>query len=57
VQAVTQALPLYHGVELMRPLLGGRAPEAMLVHVAVLAAYALGGYYAATVLTRRRLTK
>jgi len=55
VQALAQVLPLYHGIELVRPLLAGRAPEAALAHVAVLCSWALAGYYAATVLTRRRL--
>ena len=55
VQAVAQALPLYHGVALARPLLLGEAPHAILLHVAVLLAYAIGGFYVAVVLTRRRL--
>ena len=55
VQAVAQALPLYHGVALARPLLLGEAPQAILLHVAVLLAYAFGGFYLAVVLTRRRL--
>ncbi|MCX7961538.1 MAG: ABC transporter permease [Burkholderiales bacterium] len=53
--ALAQALPLYHGIELVRPLLAGRAPQAPLAHAAALAAYALVGYYLAAVLTRRRL--
>ncbi len=57
VLAVAHVLPLYHGVELMRPLLAGRVAPGALLHVAVLAAYALGGFYVATVLTRRRLLK
>jgi lipooligosaccharide transport system permease protein len=57
VQAVTQVLPLYHGVELVRPLLGGTVPAHALTHLAVLVAYALAGFYLATVLTRRRLLK
>jgi lipooligosaccharide transport system permease protein len=57
VQAVSQALPLYHGVELVRPLLGGHVPANVLVHLLVLSAYALTGLYLATVLTRRRLLK
>lgn len=57
LQAVTTVLPLYHGVELARPLLAGHAPQAAAAHAAVLAAYAAAGYYAATVLTRRRLLK
>jgi lipooligosaccharide transport system permease protein len=55
VQALAQVLPLYHGVELMRPLLSGGWPSSVLLHLAVLAGYALGGFYLATVLTRRRL--
>jgi len=57
VQAACQAMPLYHGVALVRPLLAGQVPEGALLHVAVLAAYALAGFYLATVLTRRRLMK
>ncbi|HUN67322.1 MAG TPA: ABC transporter permease [Burkholderiales bacterium] len=57
VQAAAQALPLYHGVELTRSLLGGVLPAHGLVNLAVLAAYALAGFYLATVLTRRRLLK
>jgi lipooligosaccharide transport system permease protein len=57
VQAVCRALPLYHGVELTRPLLAGQWPATALAHVAVLVAYALAGFYLATILTRRRLLK
>lgn len=57
VQAVSQALPLYNGVELVRPLLGGEVPPQALAHLSVLLAYALAGMYLATVLTRRRLLK
>jgi lipooligosaccharide transport system permease protein len=55
VQAAAQALPLYHGVALARPLLLGDMPQGILLHVAVLLAYAIGGFYLAVVLTRRRL--
>jgi len=55
VRFIAQALPLYHGIELVRPLLAGGWPADVLVHLAVLAAYAVGGFYVATVLTRRRL--
>jgi lipooligosaccharide transport system permease protein len=55
VQAAAALLPLYHGVELVRPLLSGTIPQQPLGHCAVLAAYALAGFYVATVLTRRRL--
>ena len=55
IQAVAKLLPLFHGVALVRPLLAGELPSAVLAHVAVLAAYAIVGLYAALVLTRRRL--
>jgi len=38
-----------------RPLLLGEVPHAILLHVAVLLAYAIGGFYVAVLLTRRRL--
>jgi len=57
VQAVSRALPLYHGVELTRPLLAGIWPANAPLHLAVLAAYALAGFYLAAVLTRRRLLR
>ena len=57
VQAAAMALPLYHGVELVRPMIGGVVPAHALVHIAALAGYAAGGFYLATVLTRRRLLK
>jgi lipooligosaccharide transport system permease protein len=55
VQWAAQALPLWHGVALTRPLLLGEVPQGILLHVAVLLAYAVGGFYLAVVLTRRRL--
>ncbi len=57
VQMISMALPLYHGVALVRPLLAGEIPHAALAHLAVLVAYALAGFYVAVVLTRRRLQK
>jgi len=51
----TTTLRLYHGVELARPLLAGALPANAFLNLAVLAAYALAGFYLATVLTRRRL--
>lgn len=50
-------LPLSHAVELARPLLLGRIPEHILLHLGVLLAYAAAGFYAATVLFRKRLLK
>jgi len=56
LQATANALPLAHSIALGRPLLLGRWPQAPLVHIAVLAAYAIAGYWIALVLLRRRLT-
>jgi lipooligosaccharide transport system permease protein len=55
VRLIAQILPLYHAVELVRPLLAGGWPASVLGHLAVLAGYACAGFYVATVLTRRRL--
>jgi lipooligosaccharide transport system permease protein len=55
LQALSQALPLTHGVELGRPLLLGRWPDAPLVHLAVLLAYGIGGFAIALRVFRRRL--
>jgi lipooligosaccharide transport system permease protein len=55
VLALAQWLPLYHGIELARPLLAGVIPAGAAWHVAVLVAYSLAGFYLACVLTRRRL--
>jgi lipooligosaccharide transport system permease protein len=57
VQAAAKVLPLYHGVAIVRPLLAGEIAPGLALHVGVLAAYAILGFYAATVLTRRRLLK
>ena len=55
VQRVVDFLPLVHAVELARPLMAGLPIEAPLVHLGVLALYAMTGYYLAVVLVRRRL--
>jgi lipooligosaccharide transport system permease protein len=57
LQAVANLLPLKHAVDLARPLLMGEPPSGVLSHVAVLVAYACAAYYAALVLTRRRLLR
>ena len=54
---VAQFLPLKHAIDLARPLLTGTVPSSIALHVAVLLAYACAAYYAALVLTRRRLLK
>ena len=57
VQAAAKVLPLYHGVAIVRPLLAGELAPGIALHLGVLAAYAVAGFYLATVLTRRRLLK
>jgi lipooligosaccharide transport system permease protein len=54
---VAELLPLKHAIDLARPLMLGRVPDHVLLHVAVLLFYAALGYYVALVLTRRRLLK
>ena len=56
VQAVAQALPLYHGVALVRPLVAGHWPADVLLHAAVLIGYAALAYRAAIVVARRRFS-
>jgi lipooligosaccharide transport system permease protein len=50
-------LPLKHAIDLARPLMMGRVPDAIALHVAVLLLYAVVAYYIALVLTRWRLLK
>jgi lipooligosaccharide transport system permease protein len=57
LQAVAQALPLTHAVALARPLMSGEVPSAPVLHVLVLSAYAVIGFYVALVLARRRLLR
>ena len=56
LQAVAAVLPLTHAIELGRPLLLGRWPDAPLLHVAVLAAYGIAGFLIAIRMFRKRLT-
>ena len=56
-QAVAGVLPLTHAVAIARPLLLGEVPGHIALHVLVLLAYAAAGFYAASVLFRRRLLK
>jgi lipooligosaccharide transport system permease protein len=55
LQAIANALPLTHAIDLGRPLLLGRWPEEPLLNLVVLAAYGIGGYLVAVRLFRRRL--
>jgi lipooligosaccharide transport system permease protein len=54
LQTVAYMLPLTAAVELVRPLVIGHLPVHILAPVLVLLGYAVGGYYLALVLTRRR---
>lgn len=54
LQLVSAWLPLTQAVELVRPLFLGRWPAGALLHLAVLAAYALVAWNIALALTRRR---
>jgi lipooligosaccharide transport system permease protein len=55
--AISNVLPLKHAIDIARPLMLARVPENILLHLAILVAYALVAYYVALVLTRRRLLK
>jgi lipooligosaccharide transport system permease protein len=57
LQGVSAMLPLTHAVNLARPLLNGALPVNMLADIAVLAGYALAGYYVSLVLFRKRLAQ
>jgi lipooligosaccharide transport system permease protein len=54
LQLVAEVLPLKAAVDLVRPLVLGKWPDAPLLPLLVLTAYAACGYYLALVLTRRR---
>ena len=57
LQAVASLLPLKHAIDFARPLLMEIVPANIVLHIAVLLAYALVAYYVALVLTRRRLLR
>ena len=54
LRLVAQALPLTAAVEIVRPLVVGQWPAQWLRPLLVLSLYAVGGYYVALALTRRR---
>ena len=54
-QTIAAFLPLSHAVALARPLLLDQVPPGIPLHLGVLLAYAAAGFYAATILFRRRL--
>jgi lipooligosaccharide transport system permease protein len=55
--AAAELLPLKHAIDLARPLLSGRLPTGIVLHIVVLLAYAGAAFAVALVLTRRRLLK
>jgi len=56
-QVATQVLPLAHAVALIRPLMLGRPVENVVLHVAVLAVYAVVALTVALVLLRKRMLR
>jgi lipooligosaccharide transport system permease protein len=57
LQAVSAWLPLTHAIDLARPLVVGRLPDAIGLHVFALLAYGTAGYVVALALTRKRLLR
>lgn len=56
LQAVARALPLHHGVELVRGFVAGAWPANALLHLGVLLVYAAAAYWLAVVIARRRFS-
>ena len=54
--AVAKILPLYHGVQIVRPLIAGGPPQDLLLHLAVLIGYAAAGYAIAIHFARKRFS-
>ena len=54
--AVAKALPLYHGVQIVRPLVAGGPPDDLLLHLLVLVGYAAVGYALAIYFARKRFS-
>jgi lipooligosaccharide transport system permease protein len=57
LQNVAVLLPLTHAIDLVRPLLNGLLPGNIMLHLAVILAYTLTGFYLALILFRHRLSK
>ena len=57
LRTATALLPLTHAVELARPLLTGEVPQRIALHLAVLVAYGVAGFWLALGLTRKRLLR
>jgi len=57
VRWLSDLLPLTHAIQLVRPLFLDRWPDNALLHLGVLAAYTVGGFWVALALTRRRFAR
>jgi len=57
VRAISQWLPLTNAVELVRPLFMDQWPAHPVQHLLVLVAYAVGGFWVALALTRKRFRR
>lgn len=57
LQAVSAILPLTHAIDLARPLLNADIPANIGLHLGVLVAYTIAGFYISLVLFRHRLAK
>ena len=57
LQSVSAWLPLTHAIDMVRPLVLGRAPDNITLHTAALLAYGGIGYIVALAFTRRRLSQ
>ncbi|RJG02364.1 ABC transporter permease [Noviherbaspirillum sedimenti] len=55
LERLSQCLPLRAAVELVRPLILGGWPDRVVLNLAILLIYCIGGFYVAVLLTRRRL--
>ncbi len=55
IQVISHILPLTHATSLARPLILGEIPADIALHLAVLIAYGVVGFYIALILFRRRL--
>ena len=55
IQSVLHVLPLVHAVELVRPLVAGQELTNVALHIGVLVAYGVAGYFIAVHWIRKRL--
>jgi lipooligosaccharide transport system permease protein len=57
LQTVALVLPLSHAIDLVRPLILGHTPHAIITHISVLLAWTSVSYWLAVGLTRKRILK